>query len=137
MVVALVCVTIILGIAWIQSQAAVEVVRIQAEAIRQGRVEDAYSLFSSEYRAGISLGTFRRWLNRQTHLATHHGIRIWGRSVWRGVAVLWGSFQDDQGRSYPIRYQLVREDGSWRVDNLRVQDMVPDSLSDAERFNYI
>jgi hypothetical protein len=137
MFVALACVAVILAIGWIQAQAAVNVVETQAEAIRQGELEKAYGLFSSEYRAGVSLPSFRRWLGRQDPLARNHGLSILGRSVRGGDAVLWGSLQDDLGHSYSIRYELIRENGNWRVDNLQLQSAGPDSLPESGRFQYI
>ena len=136
-VVAIACVAILLAIAWIQSQGAVEVVKAQAAAIRDGKVEQAYALFSSEYRSGMSLPMFRRWLRRQEPLTSIQGLRIWGRSVWKGTAILWGSFQDDLGHSYPVRYLVIRENGDWRVDSFQLRATVPNSLPNTERFNYI
>lgn len=137
MVVAVACVAILMAIAWIQSRGAVEVVKAQADAIRSGKVEQAYALFSSEYRAGMTLPMFRRWLRRQDHLTSIQDLRIWGRSVWRGTAILWGSFQDDLGHSYPVRYLLIQENGGWRIDSFQLRAVVPDSLPNTERFHYI
>ena len=137
MFVALACVAVILAIGWVQTQAAVDVVETQAEAIRQGELEKAYGLFSSEYRAGVSLPSFRRWLGRQAHLARNHGLSIWGRSVRGGGAILWGSLQDELGHSYSVRYELIRENGTWRVDGLQLQSVGPDSLPENTRFQYI
>ena len=137
LLVALACVASILAISWFQSSEAVQVVQEQAEAIRQGRVERAYELFSSEYRAEMSLSMFRRLLRRQDQLNGLQDLRIWGRSVWRGTAILWGSFQDDLGHSYPVRYQLIREDGDWRIDSFQLRGVAPESLPNPERFHYI
>jgi hypothetical protein len=137
MLVALACVASILAISWFQSNAAVQVVQEQARAIRDGRVERAYALFSSEYREGMSLGVFRRWLGRQDHLTSIRELRIWGRLVARGTATLWGSFEDGLGRSYPVRYELIQEDGGWRIDSFQLRGVVPESLSNTERFHYI
>ena len=137
MLVALACVASILAISWFQSNEAVQVVQEQAEAIREGRVERAYALFSNEYREGMSLSVFRRWLRRQDHLNAIQELRIWGRLVSRGTATLWGSFEDDSGHTYPVRYQLIREDGDWRIDSFQLRGVAPESLPKTERFHYI
>ena len=137
MVVALISVVCLVAISWIQSQGAVAIVRAQADAIRDGKVESAYGLFSEEYRASMSLPMFRRWLRRQQPLASIRSLHIWGRSVLRGTATLWGSFQDDLGHSYPIRYSLVRENGDWRIDGFQVRSESPESLPTTESFHYI
>ena len=137
MIVALVCVAALLALSWIQSQGAVAIVRAQAVAIREGKLESAYDLFSDDYRASMSLSMFRRWLRRQPPLAGIHNLQIWGRSVWRGTAILWGSFQDDLGHSYPVRYSLIRENGDWRIDSFQVRADVPETLPNTEHFHYI
>lgn len=135
--VAITCVVGLMGVSWIQAQGAVGVVRAQAAAIRVGDLDHAYAFFSSSYRSDMSLPMFRRWLRKQEPLARIHDLSIWGRSVWRGTAILRGSFEDDEGHSYPVRYSLVRENGTWRIDGLQVPSGVPESLPNDERFLYI
>jgi hypothetical protein len=137
MIVAVVCIAGMMALTWLQSQGAVAIVRQQASEIRAGKLDQAYGLFSSEYRSGVTLPMFRRWLHRQPTFSAVQDLHIWGRSVWRGTAVLWGSFQDDLGHSYPVRYSLVKEDGGWRIDSLEVREDIPESLSNTERFHYI
>src|SRR3990170_3934363 len=86
------------------------------EAIPDGKVDEAYALFSRSYQAGMSLPMFRRWLRRQKRLANVQHLQFWGRSAWKGTALLWGSFEDNLGHSYPVRYLLVQEEGAWRID---------------------
>jgi hypothetical protein len=137
MLVALVCVAAMLALSWIQSQGAVAIVRAQAAAIREGKLESAYGLFSHDYRASMTLPMFRRWLRHQPPLAGIQNLQIWGRSVWGGTAILWGSFQDDLGHNYPVRYSLVRENGDWRIDSFEVRGDVPETLPNTDHFHYI
>ncbi len=135
--IALFCLAGLLTASWFRSQAAVELVRAHADAIRQGQVERAYALFSSDYQAGTTLSMFRRWLVQQDSLSGNHDLRIWDRSVGRRRAILLGSFESTRGRSYPIVYRLIRENGDWRIDSLQLRDSASDSLPEAERFLYI
>ena len=137
MIVALVCVAGLVALSWIQSQGAVTVVREQVSAIHDGQLDKAYDLFSTDYRSGMTLPMFRRWLRRQPLLSGIQNLHIWGRSAWKGTAVLWGSFQDELGHSYPVRYSLVRENGDWRINSFQVRADVPESLPNPERFHYI
>jgi hypothetical protein len=135
--IALFCLIGLLAASWIRSQDAVELVRAHANAILQGQVESAYALFSSNYQAGTTLSMFRRWLRQQDPLSGNHNLRIWNRSVGRRRAILLGSFQDIRGRSYPVVYRLIRENGDWRIDSLQLSDSSSDSLPEEERFLYI
>jgi hypothetical protein len=121
-------------VSWIRSQAAVAVVQTQMDDIRGGKVEEAYALFSAEYQAGVTLPMFRRYLRHRNSLAKAGKVQFWGRSVWGETALLWGSFRDDLGHSVPVRYLLVREKGSWRIDGFHLAAEAPEREPDAVRF---
>lgn len=131
--IAIAAVAFLLGLSWVRSQGAINVVATQVQAIRDGKVEDAYRLFSRSYQADTSLPMFRRWLRRQRRLASVKHLQFWGRSVWGGTALLWGSFEDDLGHSYPVRYFLVQEQGAWRIDRFQLSAEVPDPAPQNER----
>jgi hypothetical protein len=137
MIVAIVCLAGMVALSWLQSQGAVAVVRQQATEIRAGKLDQAYELFSSDYRSSITLPMFRRWLHRQPALSSIQNLHIWGRWAGSGIVTLSGSFQDDFGHSYPVRYSLIRENGDWRIDSVQVREEVPESLPNIERFHYI
>jgi hypothetical protein len=136
-IVAVVCCAGMVALSWLQSQGAVAVVRQQALEIRAGKLDQAYERFSSEYRSAMTLPMFRRWLRRQPAVAGIQNLHIWGRWAGRGIATLSGSFQDDFGHSYPVRYSLIWENGNWRIDSFQVPEEVPESLPNIERFHYI
>ena len=121
-------------VSWIRSQAAVAVVQAQMDDLRVGKIDEAYALFSAEYQAGVSLPMFRRYLRHQNGLAKTRELQFWGRSVWGETALLWGSFRDDLGHSYPVRYLLVREKGSWRIDGFHLAAEAPGREPGAVRF---
>ena len=131
--IAIASVAFLMGLSWVRSQGAIRVVETQLQAIRTGKVEEAYGLFSREYRAGTSLPMFRRWLRRQTRLTTVQNLQFWGRSVWGGTAVLWGRFEDDLGHRYPVRYWLVQEGGAWRIDRFQLAAESPDPTTPSQR----
>ena len=123
----------LIGMSWVRSQAAVHAVELQIEAIRSGHVEEAYDMFSRSYRRGTSLPMFRRWLRRQGGLTNVQNLQFWGRSVWGRTALLWGRFEDDLGHRYPVRYLLVREGGTWRIDRFQMASELPDPPPSSER----
>ena len=132
--IAMACVACLVGFSWVRSQGAINVVQAQVQAIHEGKVEEAYALFSAGYRDGMTLPMFRRWLRRQRRLSNVQHLQFWGRSVWGETALLWGSFEDDLGHTYPVRYLLIREKGAWRVDNFQLSAEIPDPAPHRERF---
>ena len=131
--IAMASVAFLIGLSWVRSQGAVNAVQAQVQAIRDGKVEEAYTLFSRSYQEGMSLPMFRRWLRRQKRLANVQHLQFWGRSAWRGTALLWGSFEDNLGHSYPVRYLLVQEEGAWRIDRFQLSAELPDPAPQNER----
>ena len=123
----------LVGVSWVRSQGAIHVVEAQIEAIRAGHVEEAYDLFSRSYQRGTSLPMFRRWLRRQGGLTNVQNLQFWGRSVWGRTALLWGRFEDDLGHRYPVRYLLVQEGGTWRIDRFQLASELPDPPPRSER----
>ena len=137
LIVAFVCIAGMVALSWLQSRGAVAVVREQATEIRAGKLDQAYGLFSSDFRSSMTLPMFRRWLHRQPALSSIQNLHLWWRNAGSGIVTLAGSFQDDFGHSYPVRYSVIRENGDWRIDSVQVREEVPESLSNTERFHYI
>lgn len=132
--IAMASVALLFGISWVRSQAAISVVEAQVQAIHEGKIEQAYALFSSSYQAGMSLPMFRRWVRRQGRLTNVRSLQFWGRSVWGATAVLWGRFEDDLGHRFAVRYVLVQEEGDWRIDRFQLAAELPDPAPDRQRF---
>lgn len=129
--------TLLMAISWIRSQAAVAVVKAQVEDIRGGKLDEAYELFSKEYKSGVSIQMFRRFLRRDTRLTKYQSLEFWGRSALGQTAVLWGSMEDKLGRSSPVRYQLVRENGSWKIEGFHISAEIADPNPEPVRFTDI
>jgi hypothetical protein len=106
---------------WLGMASAVRIVEQQAAAIRDGRIDDAYNLFSETYRAENSMGMFRAWVARHEEFSKAQDMRIWSRTMRNERAVLWGVVQDYQGQGFPVRYRMVRERGEWRIDEMTMR----------------
>jgi hypothetical protein len=126
-----------LAMSWVRSQAAIAVVQTHVEDIRGGKVEEAYALFSTGYRSGVTLPMFRRFLRREDRLVNVQEVDFWGRSVWGETALLWGSFRDNLGHRFPVRYLLVRENGSWKIENFHLSAAALDSAPASVRMLHI
>lgn len=123
---------------WLGMAAAVRIVEQQAAAIRDGRLDDAYQLFSESYRAENSLPMFRAWVARHEEFTRAQQMRIWSRSMRSERAVLWGVVQDFRGQGYPVRYRMVREGGSWRIDELTMRrSWVEETIDELPRQGFI
>ena len=123
---------------WMGMAAAVRIVEKQVAAIRDGRIDDAYQLFSESYRAENSLPMFRAWVARHDEFSRAQDMRIWSRSMRSERAVLWGVVQDFRGQGYPVRFRMIREGGAWRIDELTMRrSWAEDSLDELPRASFI
>jgi hypothetical protein len=123
---------------WLGMAAAVRIVEKQAAAIRDGRIDEAYQLFSASYRAENSLSVFHAWVDRHAEFSRAQDMRIWSRSMRNERAVLWGVVQDYQGQGFPIRYRMVREGGEWRIDDLTMRrSWAEETLDELPRESFI
>ena len=123
---------------WIGTAAAIRVVEQQAEAIRDGRIDEAYQLFSADYRADNSLPMFQAWVGRHEEFSRAQNMHIWSRILRSQSAVLWGLVEDYRGQRYPVRYQLIREEGHWRIHELQMRrSWAEESIDDLPRTSFI
>jgi hypothetical protein len=85
------------------------VLHAYAQALEQGRADDAYRLLSDEARRGISLEAFRRMVKDDPE-----GVREVGRALERPTAppVVTATVTSPSGQEL----HLALEDGTWRVD---------------------
>ncbi|HTQ42028.1 MAG TPA: hypothetical protein VMI75_04665 [Polyangiaceae bacterium] len=85
------------------------VLRAYAQALEQGRADDAYRLLSDEARRGISLEAFRRMVQDDPE-----GVREIGRALERPTApaVVTATVTSPSGQEL----HLVLEGNGWRVD---------------------
>ncbi len=135
--IAIASVAFVFGLSWVRSQAAINVVQAQVQAIHEGNIEQAYTLFSSNYQSGTSLPMFRRWVRRQERLTNVRSLQFWGRSVWGATAILRGRFEDDLGHRFAVRYVLVQEEAGWRIDRFQLSPELSDPAPTPQRFIHI
>jgi hypothetical protein len=53
--------------------------------------------------------------------------------VWGSTALLWGRFEDDLGHRYPVRYLLVQEGGTWRIERFQLSSELPEPSARGQR----
>jgi hypothetical protein len=106
------CVSAVLALAGCASQPAADpqsALHAYADALEQGRADDAYRMLSDEARRGISLEAFRRMVKDDPEQ-----VRDIGRALARPTApaVVTATITSPSGQEL----HLVLEGGRWRVD---------------------
>ncbi len=111
------CVSFIL----LATSGAVEAVESQLAALRAGDVDKAYSLTSKAFRQATSREQFAQFTSRYKVLSKNKEYSFTSRSVSGGVGKLEGTLTAQDGTVRPVRYQLVKEEGEWRVLHITFQ----------------
>lgn len=93
----------------------VEVVNKKLAALRDGKLEEAYSMCSKEFQRSASLEVFRDYVDRYPILKNAEEFSSYNREVSNGVATLNGNIKGKDDSTVPAVYKLVKEEGTWKI----------------------
>jgi hypothetical protein len=98
---------------------AVKVARDQMEDLKSGATDTAYSRMSEGYRARYSAADFAAWVDRHPALKSNKDSTFLKRSVENDRGHLEGILTGMDGTVEPVTYELVKEAGSWKIDQIK------------------
>jgi hypothetical protein len=111
----------------------IEAVRDQLLAIRAGDLEKAYFYTSTEFRQETSFDTFKQFVENYPVIKYNDGGEFAAQkmpdtndNIFEVVAKI----HSNNGEELPLEYQLVSEDGAWKILGLRVD--TPDEQTSAD-----
>jgi hypothetical protein len=91
------------------------VVRGQLEEIRLGQRDRAYERLSESYRARLSRAEFDALVEAHPAMRNNADSSFWQRSLDTSTARLTGMLTSASGGREPVSYELVKEQGGWRI----------------------
>jgi hypothetical protein len=94
-------------------------------ALKRGDVEAAYADMAAAYRAQTAFADFRDAMTSRPALSRIADFNFPNRKIGPKAATLVGSLTDDAGGRYVARYDLVKEEGAWRIRAFQVR---PESM---------
>ena len=97
----------------------VEAVRAQLEEIRDGRLDAAYARLTRSYQARLTREAFAQMVEKHPALRDNADASFWNRSLVNGELRLSGTLTARSGSALKIDYELVREDGRWKIRSIR------------------
>ena len=92
-------------------------VNTQLKAINNGNYALAYTQFSRKFRTETSQQQFRQDLEPFATLLPYKDSNLSRISVDNGKAVVEGTLTARDGAIVPVNYQLIEEDGKWRIQS--------------------
>ncbi len=114
-------VVLIIGIALCATSGVAEAVKNQLTAIREGDYAKAYSYTSTEFQKNTSLDEFKMFIDNVPALKNNERISINNRSFENDKGEVKGSIHSKDGIITPIEYQLIKENGEWKILGIDAQ----------------
>ena len=93
----------------------VGVVDQQLELLRQGDIKGAYGLTSKDFQKATSLEQFTAFVKQYPSLSQNQGHTFTTRTIENNIGKVKGTLTAKDGAVTPVEFQLVKEQGAWRI----------------------
>jgi hypothetical protein len=93
----------------------VGVVEKQLALLRQGDINGAYNLTSKDFQKATSLQKFTAFVKAYPSLSQNQGHTFTTRSIENSIGTVKGTLTAKDGAVTPVEFQLVKEQGEWRI----------------------
>jgi len=103
------------GLAFYFTAGMVGVVEKQLELLRQGDIKAAYTLTSKDFQKATSLDRFTAFVKNYSSLSQNQGHTFTTRSIENNIGTVKGTLTAKDGAVTPVKFQLVKEQGEWRI----------------------
>ncbi len=98
-----------------------KVVQNQLQAIRQGKIEQAYYAYTaSQFQQETTLAEFKGLISGQPALLKNKKASFSERKVEGSQGFLKGTLTAEDGTSLPVEYRLVKENDEWKILSLNI-----------------
>jgi TM2 domain-containing membrane protein YozV len=92
----------------------------QLSALKTGDIEKAYSYTSKDFQKATSLSDFKKFINQYPSLKNNESAFFIERTIENNMGFVKGTLTAKDGAKTPIEYRLIREDGVWKILNIKV-----------------
>lgn len=111
---------LIIGISFYATRNVVAAVQGQLDALKAGDINKAYSYTSKEFQKHTNFENFKVFLSEAPMLANHKSISIPDRQIENDIGEVKANIEGTDGKKYAVEYQLVHEDGQWKIIYINV-----------------
>ncbi|MBS0286634.1 MAG: DUF4864 domain-containing protein [Proteobacteria bacterium] len=112
---------LIIGIAFYATSGVANTVKDQLSAIRSGDYTKAYSYTSTEFQKNTSVDEFKKFIETIPALKDNQSLSINDRSFQNENGSVKGTITSKDGMTIPIEYQLIKENGTWKILGINAQ----------------
>ncbi|MHB1949270.1 MAG: DUF4864 domain-containing protein [Gammaproteobacteria bacterium] len=89
-------------------------------ALRQNNIEQAYSYTSSAFQNGVSIDTFKKFLNSYPQLINNDSSSFTNVEFKNNNGTITGTLNMKDGSTVPFTMLLVKENDQWKINEINV-----------------
>ncbi len=104
-----------IGLAFYFTAGMVGVVDKQLELLQRGDLKGAYGLTSKDFQKTTSLEQFIAFVKQYPSLSQNQGHTFTTRTIENNIGTVKGTLTAKDGAVTPVEFQLVKEQGEWRI----------------------
>lgn len=113
-------IVIVILLALFFTQGIADTAKSQLKALRDGDMIKAYSYTSKDFRSSTSLENFQKFVDNYPSLKNNKDVSFSDRETSNGIGKLKGTLKSTDGGSTPIEYELVKENGEWKILSIKL-----------------
>jgi hypothetical protein len=95
----------------------------QLSAIKSGNIEAAYGMTSSAFQKETSIENFKSYVEKYPILKNYKSVSFSERKFENSMGYISGVIEDTDGSKLKIEYQLIKEDGKWKIQGMRLSTL--------------
>ena len=99
------------------TKAPTKTVRTHLEAINKRDYEQAYSLFTTDYRRSNSFEDFRTEVGAFSPLLPYRDLKLHSVKIVNDQASVDGTLTGRDGSVFPVHYELIRKKEIWKISS--------------------
>lgn len=103
------------------TESIVEVVDEQLSTLRTNDITKAYYAYTSkDFQSTTTLEQFKQFIKVYPAFLNIQSVHFSERSIKDNVSTIKGYLTTLQNEKLPVEYQLIKEDGKWKILNIRL-----------------
>lgn len=107
-----------------------EIVESQLVALKDGKIEEAYSFGSAEFKKEVPFEKFKEFVKANPEYARSKGITIQKNEAQGNLYAIGGTFEIEQRQAMLFEYRVILENNEWKIFSMSLNNSrSPEQLS--------
>jgi TM2 domain-containing membrane protein YozV len=112
---------LVFSIAGMSVRALASVGKDELAALRNGNIDQAYSYTSSEFHKGVSVDTFKKFVDSYPQLRNNVDSTFTDMEYKNNNGLITGTLTMKDGSTTPVEIELLKENDQWKINGINVK----------------